>query len=156
MISSKKNKDLWIEDYIKRVKVLSSQEIKLLETSWSSENNKVENYFKTDDDQGKLNLWLIDTYNYENLTVEMQVDLNVISKDAGCEIIIKPQKFKLYYLKMVIFFYIALMILFCIISQSAIVFVFGAFQAAVLYVQNRIIYNNTTHHIIDKIHNLES
>ena len=35
MISSKKNKDLWIEDYIKRVKVLSSQEIKLLETSWS-------------------------------------------------------------------------------------------------------------------------
>lgn len=94
MISSKKNKDLWIEDYIKRVKVLSSQEIKLLETSWSSENNKVENYFKTDDDQGKLNLWLIDTYNYENLTVEMQVDLNVISKDAGCEIIIKPQKFK--------------------------------------------------------------
>ena len=116
MISSKKNKDLWIEDYIKRVKVLSSQEIKLLETSWSSENNKVENYFRTDDGQGKLNLWLIDTYNYENLTVEMQVDLNVISKDAGCEIIIKPQKFKLYYLKMVIFFYIALMILFCIIS----------------------------------------
>ena len=36
--------------------------------------------------------------------VEMQVNLNVISKDAGCEIIIKPQKFKLYYLKMVIFF----------------------------------------------------
>ena len=106
MISSEKNKDLWIEDYIKRVKVLSAQEIKLLETSWSSENNKVENYFRTDDGQGKLNLWLIDTYNYENLTVEMQVNLNVISKDAGCEIIIKPQKFKLYYLKMVIFFYI--------------------------------------------------
>ena len=42
MISSEKNKDLWIEDYIKRVKVLSAQEIKLLETSWSSENNKVE------------------------------------------------------------------------------------------------------------------
>lgn len=104
MISSEKNKDLWIEDYIKRVKVLSAQEIKLLETSWSSENNKVENYFRTDDGQGKLNLWLIDTYNYENLTVEMQVNLNVISKDAGCEIIIKPQKFKLYYLKMVIFF----------------------------------------------------
>ena len=89
MISSEKNKDLWIEDYIKRVKVLSAQEIKLLETSWSSENNKVENYFRTDDGQGKLNLWLIDTYNYENLTVEMQVNLNVISKDAGCEIIIK-------------------------------------------------------------------
>lgn len=49
MISSEKNKDLWIEDYIKRVKVLSAQEIKLLETSWSSENNKVENYFRTDD-----------------------------------------------------------------------------------------------------------
>lgn len=32
MISSEKNKDLWIEDYIKRVKVLSAQEIKLLET----------------------------------------------------------------------------------------------------------------------------
>ena len=48
MISSEKNKDLWIEDYIKRVKVLSAQEIKLLETSWSSENNKVENYFRTD------------------------------------------------------------------------------------------------------------
>ena len=47
MISSEKNKDLWIEDYIKRVKVLSAQEIKLLETSWSSENNKVENYQKT-------------------------------------------------------------------------------------------------------------
>ena len=47
-----KNKDLWIEDYIKRVKVLSAQEIKLLETSWSSENNKVENYFRTDDGQG--------------------------------------------------------------------------------------------------------
>ena len=77
MISSEKNKDLWIEDYIKRVKVLSAQEIKLLETSWSSENNKVENYFRTDDGQGKLNLWLIDTYNYENLTVEMQVNLNV-------------------------------------------------------------------------------
>ena len=91
--------------------------------------DELKNYFKTDDDQGKLNLWLIDTYNYENLTVEMQVDLNVISKDAGCEIIIKPQKFKLYYLKMVIFFYIALMILFCIISQSAIVFVFGAFSS---------------------------
>ena len=101
-------------------------------------------------------LWLIDTYNYENLTVEMQVDLNVISKDAGCEIIIKPQKFKLYYLKMVIFFYIALMILFCIISQSAIVFVFGAFQAAVLYVQNRIICKNTRNRIIDKIQNMES
>ena len=73
MISSEKNKDLWIEDYIKRVKVLSAQEIKLLETSWSSENNKVENYFRTDDGQGKLNLWLIDTYNYENLTVEMYI-----------------------------------------------------------------------------------
>ena len=124
MISSEKNKDLWIEDYIKRVKVLSAQEIKLLETSWSSENNKVENYFRTDDGQGKLNLWLIDTYNYENLTVEMQVNLNVISKDAGCEIIIKPQKFKLYYLKMVIFFYIVLMIIFGVISQSVIVFAF--------------------------------
>ena len=45
MISSEKNKNLWIEDYKKRVKVLSAQEIKLLETSWSSENNKVENYF---------------------------------------------------------------------------------------------------------------
>ena len=45
MISSEKNKDLWIEDYIKRVKVLSAQEIKLLETSWSSENNKVENLY---------------------------------------------------------------------------------------------------------------
>lgn len=140
MISSEKNKDLWIEDYIKRVKVLSAQEIKLLETSWSSENNKVENYFRTDDGQGKLNLWLIDTYNYENLTVEMQVNLNVISKDAGCEIIIKPQKFKLYYLKMVIFFYIVL--------------AFGAVQVMILYVQNRIIYKNTRNRIIDKIQNM--
>ena len=57
---------------------------------------------------------------------------------------------------MVIFFYIALMILFCIISQSAIVVCFGAFQAAVLYVQNRIIYKNTRNHIIDKIQNMES
>ena len=128
MISSEKNKDLWIEDYIKRVKVLSAQEIKLLETSWSSENNKVENYFRTDDGQGKLNLWLIDTYNYENLTVEMQVNLNVISKDAGCEIIIKPQKF--------------------------IVFAFGAVQVMILYVQNRIIYKNTRNRIIDKIQNM--
>ena len=131
MISSEKNKDLWIEDYIKRVKVLSAQEIKLLETSW-----------------------LIDTYNYENLTVEMQVNLNVISKDAGCEIIIKPQKFKLYYLKMVIFFYIVLMIIFGVISQSVIVFAFGAVQVMILYVQNRIIYKNTRNRIIDKIQNM--
>ena len=109
MISSEKNKDLWIEDYIKRVKVLSAQEIKLLETSWSSENNKVENYFRTDDGQGKLNLWLIDTYNYENLTV---------------------------------------------ISQSVIVFAFGAVQVMILYVQNRIIYKNTRNRIIDKIQNM--
>ena len=148
MISSEKNKDLWIEDYIKRVKVLSAQEIKLFE------NNKVENYFRTDDGQGKLNLWLIDTYNYENLTVEMQVNLNVISKDAGCEIIIKPQKFKLYYLKMVIFFYIVLMIIFGVISQSVIVFAFGAVQVMILYVQNRIIYKNTRNRIIDKIQNM--
>ena len=154
MISSEKNKDLWIEDYIKRVKVLSAQEIKLLETSWSSENNKVENYFRTDDGQGKLNLWLIDTYNYDNLTVEMQVNLNVISKDAGCEIIIKPQKFKLYYLKMVIFFYIVLMIMFGVISQSVIVFALGAVQVMILYVQNRIIYKNTRNRIIDKIQNM--
>ena len=132
MISSEKNKDLWIEDYIKRVKVLSAQEIKLLETSWSSENNKVENYFRTDDGQGKLNLWLIDTYNYENLTVEMQVNLNVISKDTGCEIIIK----------------------FGVISQSVIVFAFGAIQVIILYVQNRIIYKNTRNRIIDKIQNM--
>ena len=145
MISSEKNKDLWIEDYKKRVKVLSAQEIKLLETSWSSENNKVENYFRTDDGQGKLNLWLIDTYNYENLTVEMQVNLNVISKDAGCEIIIKPQKFKLYYL---------IMIIFGVISQSVIVFAFGAVQVMILYVQNRIIYKNTRNRIIDKIQNM--
>ena len=35
MISSEKNKDLWIEDYIKRVKVLSAQEIKLLENFYN-------------------------------------------------------------------------------------------------------------------------
>ena len=152
MISSEKNKDLWIEDYIKRVKVLSAQEIKLLETSWSSENNKVENYFRTDDGQGKLNLWLIDTYNYENLTVEMQVNLNVISKDAGCEIIIKPQKFILF--KNGDIFYIVLMIIFGVISQSVIVFAFGAVQVMILYVQNRIIYKNTRNRIIDKIQNM--
>lgn len=95
-----------------------------------------------------------DTYNYENLTVEMQVNLNVISKDAGCEIIIKPQKFKLYYLKMVIFFYIVLMIIFGVISQSVIVFAFGAVQVMILYVQNRIIYKNTRNRIIDKIQNM--
>ena len=37
-----------------------------------------------------------------------------------------------------------------------IVFVFGAFQAAVLYVQNRIICKNTRNRIIDKIQNMES
>ena len=95
MISSEKNKDLWIEDYIKRVKVLSAQEI-----------------------------------------------------------IIKPQKFKLYYLKMVIFFYIVLMIIFGVISQSVIVFAFGAVQVMILYVQNRIIYKNTRNRIIDKIQNM--
>lgn len=149
MIFSEKNKDLWVEDYLKKVNTLSLQEMKLLETSWA--NNKEENYFRIDNDRQKLNLWLIDTYNYDNLTVEMQVDINVISKENGCEITINPQKFKLYYLKIIIFFYIVLMILFCVISQSIIIFVFGAFQALVLYVQKRIIYKNTKNRIIDKI-----
>ena len=151
MIFSEKNKELWIEDYLKEVNTLSMQEIKSLETSWASD--KAENYFRTDAE--KLNLWLIDTYNYDNLTVEMQVDIDVTSKENGCEISIKPQKFKLYYLKMVIFFYIVLMILFCIISQSfIIILIFGVFQAIVFYVQKRIIYKNTKNRIIDKIQDM--
>ena len=55
---------------------------------------------------------------------------------------------------MVIFFYIVLMIIFGVISQSVIVFAFGAVQAMILYVQNRIIYKNTRNRIIDKIQNM--
>lgn len=150
LILSEKNKELWIEDYLKEVNTLSMQEIKSLETSWASD--KSENYFRTDAE--KLNLWLIDTYNYDNLTVEMQVDIDVTSKEDGCEIGIKPQKFKLHYLRMVIFFYIILLILFCIISQSAILLAFGVFQAVVLYLQKRIIYKNTKNRIIDKIQDM--
>ena len=51
-------------------------------------------------------------------------------------------------------FYIVLMIIFGVISQSVIVFAFGAVQVMILYVQNRIIYKNTRNRIIDKIQNM--
>ena len=46
------------------------------------------------------------------------------------------------------------MIIFGVISQSVIVFAFGAVQVMILYVQNRIIYKNTRNRIIDKIQNM--
>ena len=46
------------------------------------------------------------------------------------------------------------MIIFGVISQSVIVFAFGAVQVMILYVQNRIIYKYTRNRLIDKIQNM--
>ena len=152
---SKKDKDTWVKDYFNLIEVLSQEEIGCLETKWANEKNKNEYYFRTSDEIGKLDLWLIDTYNYQNLTVEMRALIAITPKENGCKIEIEFEKFQLFYLKTVIYFLVILINLFCIISKSIAPFIFGLFFVFVFYIQKRIIYRNTQRRIVQKLESME-
>ena len=148
---SGKDKDTWIKDYFNLIKIFPHEEIRNLETTWANEKSKKEYYFRTDDEIEKLDLWLIDTVNYQNLTVEMKALIRIVPKENGCKIDVKIEKFRLFYLKAVIWFFALFIFLFCSISQSMVPMIFGLFFVIFFHIQKRIIYKKTKGKLIQKL-----